>query len=394
MLGPGIPIGRIFGIRIYIDPSWIFIFLLVTWNLAAGALAVVHPEWGPTTIWLVAIVASLLFFGSVLAHELAHSLVARSQGVPVRRITLFMFGGVADIEREPPSPRAEFLITVVGPLTSLVIGIICLLIGTAIAGISNLSIYDPEGLLAQLNPLSTILLWLGPINIVLAVFNLVPGFPLDGGRILRSIIWAISNNLRLATRIASLIGQAIGWLMILAGVAMIFGAHIPFFGTGLVSGLWLIFIGWFLSSAASQSYRQLVIHHILEGVPVNRIMRTDIPTASPYMTIEDLVRLLLINSDERSFPVVEDGKLVGLVCIEDLKKVAREEWPIVPVSRIMTPKDKLVTIGPNDDLAKAFEQLARIDVNQLPVVVGDTLVGLLRRRDLLRWLQIHAQIAR
>lgn len=305
-----------------------------------------------------------------------------------------MFGGVADIEREPPSPRAEFLITVVGPLTSLVLGIVFLVIGTAIAGISNLSIYNPEGLLAQLNPLSTIFLWLGPINIVLAVFNLVPGFPLDGGRILRSIIWAISNNLRLATRIASFIGQAIGWLMILAGVAMIFGAHIPFFGTGLVSGLWLIFIGWFLSSAASQSYRQLVIHHILEGVPVNRIMRTDIPTASPYMTIEDLVRLLLINSDERSFPVVEDDRLVGLVCIEDLKKVAREEWPIVPVSRIMTPRDKLITIGPNDDLAKAFEQLARIDVNQLPVVVGDTLVGLLRRRDLLRWLQIHSQIAR
>ena len=224
-------------------------------------------------MWSTAVAAALLFFVSVLLHELAHSLVAQSQGVPVRSITLFLFGGVSDIQREPPSPRAEFLITIVGPITSFVIGVILSLLAGINANLLD-TMAGSSSAMAGLSPLSTMLLWLGSINILLAVFNLIPGFPLDGGRVLRSILWAISGNLRRATRWASGVGQAVAWLFIFAGIMMVFGTDIPFLGTGLINGLWLAFIGWFLNSAALQSYRQVVIHDMLHGVPVARIMRS------------------------------------------------------------------------------------------------------------------------
>lgn len=389
----GIHVGRILGIDIYVDWSWIFIFLLVMWNLAAGMFPELHPQWGPALTWGTAFVASLLFFASVLAHELSHSLVARSQGIPVRNITLFLFGGVSNIQREPPSPAAEFVMAIVGPLTSVVLGVIFLLLSGATAAGLDVIMGNPIGALAPLDPLSTLLLWLGPINILLGIFNLIPGFPLDGGRVLRSVLWAITKNLRVATRWAAWVGQAVAWLFIVAGISMVFGVSIPILGTGFVGGLWLAFIGWFLNNAAMQSYQQVVVQDLLEGVPVAQLMRANAPTVPPGIPVSALVHDHIMGTDERSFPVIENNRLVGLVCIEDVRKAPRQQWDTTTVSQIMTPANQLTVATPREDAGEALNDLARRDVNQLPVVENGLLVGMLRRRDIVRWLQLHSEMS-
>ncbi|MGE5140000.1 MAG: site-2 protease family protein [Rudaea sp.] len=389
----GFKIGRVFGINIYVDWSWIFIFLLVTGNLGLGVFPQLHPDWGPLLVWGTAVLASLLFFGSVLAHELAHSVVAKSHGIPVRNITLFLFGGVSNIQREPPSPGTEFFMAIVGPLTSIILGIIFLLLGGASLGLLATAITNPLASIQHLGPVATLLLWLGPINILLGVFNLIPGFPLDGGRVLRSILWAITRNLRAATQWAAWVGQLVAWLFIAGGIAMIFGLSIPFFGTGFISGLWLAFIGWFLQNAATQSYQQLVVQDLLEGVHVDQLMRANATTVPPNIPVSALVHDYLMGTDEQAFPVVEGDCLVGLVCLEDVRKVPHDEWDRTQVSQIMTPADKLAIASPREDASEALTQLAGRDVGQVPVVQDCHLVGMLRRRDILRWLQLHSQLA-
>jgi Zn-dependent protease/predicted transcriptional regulator len=386
----GFSIGRIFGIDIRIDWSWLFIFVLVTWNLAV-VFGQVHTNWATWLTWGIAVVAALLFFASVLAHELAHSLVARAQGVPVRSITLFLFGGVSSIERDPSSARNEFVMAFVGPLTSIVVGIVLLLIAGAGAGSISANVTDPTQALAQLSPLTTLLMWLGSVNVFVGLFNLVPGFPLDGGRVVRSILWAVTDNLRNATRWASALGQLIAWLMIVAGIAMVFGVQIPFFGTGL-GGLWLAFIGWFLNSASAQSYRQLVVHDILDGVAVSRMMRTAPPTVPPDCSVSSLVHEHIMGHDDHAFPVTEDGRLIGLVTLEDVRHTSREAWEMTTVREIMTPADKLVVVSPEADAAEALTKLTERDVGQLPVTRDHQLLGLLRRQDLVNWLQLHAEL--
>lgn len=385
----GFRLVRLFGIQIRIDWSWLLILLLVTWSLGSS-FGQAHPAWGAGVVWGTALFAALLFFTSVLLHELAHSLVARARGIPVQSITLFLFGGVSSIQHDPDSPGAEFVMAIVGPLTSLVLGAILLMIAaphvqTVAAAGSALQ------RLARLGPLPTILLWLGTINVVLGVFNMIPGFPLDGGRVLRSILWGISGNLRRATRWASWVGQGIAWLMIGAGIAMVFGVQIPYFGTGLLNGLWLAFIGWFLHNASSQSYQQIVVHDILEGASVERMMRPDPPTVPPESSLSSLVHDHVMGTDEAGFPVVEGDQLVGIVTIDDVRAIRREDWETTTVRDVMTPFEKLVTVAPNDDGAVALDRLTQNDVRQLPVVNGRLLVGLLRRRDVIRWLQAHAE---
>jgi Zn-dependent protease/predicted transcriptional regulator len=350
----GFRIGRIFGIDIRVDWSWLFIFVLVTWNLST-LFSQSHAGWTPTLVWGLSLFAALLFFASVLGHELAHSLVAKAQGVPVRNITLFMFGGVSNIQRDPESAWGEFWMALVGPLTSLILGGILLLIGG-------------RG------------------------FNLIPGFPLDGGRVLRSILWAISGNLRRATRWAAGVGQLIAWAMILAGIGMVFGLQIPFFGTGLVGGLWLAFIGWFLHTASAQSYQQLVVHDILEQVTVERIMRMDPPTVPANSSVSELVHDHVMGADDYGFPVLDGGRLAGIVTLDDVRKVARDTWDTVVVREIMTPANQLSTVSPAEDAAQALDKLVQNDVRQLPVMRGGELVGLLRRRDIVKWLQLHSEM--
>lgn len=387
----GFRLGRLFGIEVNVDWSLLFIFAFITWNLASG-FGAVHQDWSLALIWATALAAAILFFGSVLTHEFAHSLVARRQGVPVRSITLFLFGGVSNIQRQPRSPKEEFAITIVGPLTSFVLGAMFIALASIFSGNMANIVSQSEELLRDLGPVPTLLLWLGPINIVLGAFNLLPGFPLDGGRVVRSIFWAITENLRKATRWASYIGQGIAWLLIAGGFAMVFGAQIPLFGTGFINGLWLAFIGWFLHSAAAQSYQHVVIRDILEDVPIANMMRENTPTVTPDLNIEDLVHNFIMKSDEHSFPVIESETLVGLVSLEDVRSVPRELWNSKIVREIMTPRDELVVIDETVDAASAFERLRQRDLRQLPILSGSRMVGVLRRRDIIKWLQLHPEV--
>ncbi len=393
MFSSGFRLARLFGISVYIDWSWLFIFLLVLWNLAVGVFPQLHPFWTPAMDWLTALAAALLFFASVLAHELAHSIVAKARGLPVNRITLFLFGGVSNIEREPASPETEFLMAIVGPLTSLVLGVIFLFL----AGVSVLVAGGLGGggfsFLASIGPVPTLLLWLGPINIVLGMFNLIPGFPLDGGRVLRSILWALSHDLRRATRWASWTGQAVAWLLIVIGIAMIFGLQVPFFGTGLIGGIWLAFIGWFLNNAAIQSYRQVVLEDILAGISVASLMRPNAVSVPPNMTIHQLVYDYVMNTDERTFPVLDGDCLLGLVSLVDVRKIPREEWETTTVEHAMTPMEQLTVATPREQAAQALSDLASRDIRQIPVVQEGRLVGMLRRADVMRYLQLNTELA-
>ena len=386
----GFRVGRIFGINIRVDWSWLLIFFLTTWNLGT-AFSGLHPGWGPALSWGLGAVAALLFFASVLVHEMAHSLVAKSRGIPVRSITLHLFGGISNIQKEPDSPGSEFLMAILGPISSFAIGGGLLLIAVMLAGPAG-ALQDPNKILEGLGPVLTLLFWLGSVNVTVGAFNLIPGFPLDGGRVVRSILWAITKNLRRATRWASWMGRGIAWLMILAGIAMTFGVSIPFFGTGLGSGLWLTFIGWFLNNASTQSYRQVVIEDVLEDVPVERMMRTNPPTCSADCSVSRLVHDHIMQSDDQAFPIVEAGRLVGLVALEDVRKIPRDAWGETAVRQIMTPADGLVTASPDEDAAEALNKLMGRDVRQLPVVRDGELVGLLRRRDIIKWLQLRSEL--
>lgn len=390
----GFKVARIFGINVYVDWSWLLIFLLVTWNLAGAVFPSLHPSWGLDLNVAMGILASLLFFFSILLHELAHSLVARARGLPVRRITLFFFGGVSNIQREPPSPGTEFLMAIVGPLTSIVLGVLFLWLGSGRLPRLTTAPTNPMPFLRGLDPLSTMLVWLGPINIIIGLFNLIPAFPLDGGRVLRSIIWAISRNLRAATRWAAAIGQGFGWLLIIAGIAMAFGATLPVLGTGFINGLWFAFIGWFLINAAAQSYQQVLIEDLLEGVPVTRLMHEPAPAVSPDMPVSTLVYDHIMRGEERAFPVLDGGHLIGMVYAEDVRKVDRRDWDKTRVKDVMVPETDLEELTPRQDAMEAFQKMASREMRQMPVVQNGELVGMLRRSDILRWLKVQSEMMR
>ncbi len=383
----GFHLGRLFGVRIVVDWSLFIIIWLVTISLASGTFPAWHPDWSVGLRWGVAVAAALLFFGSVLLHELSHALVGRAFGMNIRNITLFLFGGVAHLEGEPETPRAEFLMAIVGPLVSIGLGILFLVIGAWLAGGPA---GDPAEVMRNLGPAATLLFWLGPINLFVGLFNLLPGFPLDGGRVLRAFLWRVTGDLERATLWATRAGQVLGMLLVFAGIAMAFGFYVPFFGTGLVTGLWLGLIGWFLGSAAAASYRQLVVSNLLEGIPVRRLMRPDVDVVAPDLPLIRLVDEHLMRNDQRAFPVVESGRLVGLVCLEDVRKVPRDAWQDARVGEVMTPTAALSVVTPDDEINQALRLLARRDVEQLPVVTDGQLVGVLRGRDIFRWLELQA----
>ncbi len=385
----GFRLGRLFGVRIDLDWSLFIIIWLVTVSLAAGTFPAWHPDWSPGLRWGVALVAALLFFGSVLLHELSHALVGRAFGMNIHNITLFIFGGVANLEREPETPRAEFLMAIVGPLVSIGLGVLFMLIGAWLAEGPAADPTDPTGLMRGLGPGATLLFWLGPINLLVGVFNLLPGFPLDGGRVLRAFLWRVTGDLERATLWAARAGQLLGMLLVFTGIAMAFGADIPFFGTGIVTGVWLGFIGWFLASAAAASYRQLVASHLLAGIPVRRLMRPDVDAVTPGLPLVRFVDEHLMRSDQRAFPVLESGHLVGLVCLEDVRKVPRTAWQDAQVGDVMTPGAALAVVTPDEPIDEAMRALGRRDVEQLPVVSDGRLVGVLRRRDIFRWLELQ-----
>lgn len=389
-MNSGFRLGKIAGINIHIDWSWLLIFALVSWSLATSFSAA-HPDWSIFLRWGLAVVAALLFFTSILLHELAHSLVARYRGIPVRRITLFIFGGVSNIQKEPDSPFSEFLITVVGPLTSFILGVIFLVLGAGTFALGNTISTDLTLALASFGPLSTILLWLGSVNILIALFNLIPGFPLDGGRIVRSILWAVTDDLTKATRWASYLGQAVAWVLMLVGVSMMFGVDIPILGTGFVNGIWMLFIGWFLQNAAIQSYQRVVIQDVLEDIPVKRLMNQDVPTVDADLTVQALIDNHILKSDHQAFVALDGEKMVGLVTFDDVRKVDSEARHSTLVRDVMTPSAKLLVVAPEEGVSDAFNRLQSGNIRQLPVVSGDGIVGLLRRKDIVRWLQLQSR---
>jgi Zn-dependent protease/predicted transcriptional regulator len=381
-------LGRLFGIDIVVDWSWAFVVLLMSWNLTTVFLRW-HPTWTLGASFFLAVVAVVLFFASVLAHELAHALVAGSFGVRVREIRLFLFGGVANLDREPPSAGAEFWTAIVGPLVSFGLGVAFVAATAALMLPADIDPTRPWETLARLGPIATIVFWLGPVNLIVGVFNLIPGFPLDGGRVLRAILWRATGDLRRATRASSSVGRGIGWIFIMMGIAMVFGAKIPFFGQGPVSGMWLAFIGWFLSSAAERSYTALLVQDVLTGVRVSMIMRRSGWTVPAETTVSSLVNDWFMRSSERCFPVLEDGRIAGVVCMSDVRNLPRESWSRAPVTAIMTPTERLAVASPDEDAASALRKLGERDVDQLPVLDGDRLVGMFTRAEVARWLELH-----
>ena len=385
----GLRIFRLFGIDIRIDWSWLLILLLVTWNLTTS-FSQFHPDWSTPLTILISIIAAVLFFASVLLHELAHSLVAKSHGISVSNITLYLFGGAANIKEEPKSPGSEFLMAILGPLTSIILGVVLLFISGVGPTLQNIEDLQPNKILQSFSAIKTLAVWLGSVNVFLGLFNLLPGFPLDGGRILRSIFWSITDNLRTATRWASYFGQGVAWLLITSGIAMIFGLQIPLLGGGLVSGVWIILIGWFLNNAGIRSYQQLVIRDVLEDVLVRQMTKRNPPEVPADITIDALIEEHIMQTDDHAFPVMENGQLVGIVCLDDVRRVQRSERSTKVVADIMTPKPKLITLSPEDSANEALSLISQNSIRQIVVMDGQEFYGLLRRRDIVRFLQIQS----
>ena len=361
-------LGKIAGIEISIHVSWLIIVVLLTWSLATGWFPALYPGWSTLAYWAVALLATLLLFASVLAHELAHSLVARWRGLPVNSITLFIFGGVSNIEQEPKSPGVEFQMSIVGPLTSLLIG-----------GLSFLLLLAMQG---GTSPLAAILGYLGLANILLGLFNLVPAFPLDGGRVLRSIVWKLSGSLRTATRAATFAGQGIAYLMILAGFWLIFGGDI-------LDGIWLGLIGWFLLSGAQSANSQAMLEAMFKGVTVGKVMNTSPVTVPANISLQKLVDEFLLPHGWRSAFVMQVDRLAGLITLGDIRHVPRDEWGQTLVGLAMIPLEKLHVVAPQQSLNEVLPLMVARDVNQVPVVEDGHLVGVLSREDIVRFLEIR-----
>jgi Zn-dependent protease/CBS domain-containing protein len=384
----GVRAGTVAGIEVRLDWSLIVIFWLILVNLATGTFASHHPDWSPGLRWGTGAVAAVLFLLSILAHELAHALVGRAQGVEIAGITLFMFGGVARTKTEPRSAWRELLMTVVGPLTSLLIGVAAWLLGNHLApSAPDVDVTEPFRRSGALGPLGTLLLWLGPVNIVLGVFNLVPAFPLDGGRVLRAALWAATGDLRKATRWAAGLGRVFAMAFVLAGIGMVLGLRVPFLGSGLLPGLWIAFIGWFLQRASAASYARVMVEDLLQHARVADLMqRESLLTVPPDLPVDAFVQERLIDADQQSFPVAEGERFLGMITRAEVRRLPREDWGETKVRDIMTGSSALALTAPDEEATAAVEKLAARGVEQLPVVEGERLVGLLRRRDLARWL--------
>lgn len=370
-----IKLGRVFGVEIGLHYSWFLIALLITLSLAAQ-FSLNNPDWSDSLRWGLAITTALLFFAAIVAHELSHALVARLRGLPVRSITLFALGGVAQIEKEAPDAKTEFWMGIVGPITSLVIGGICLSIALALG-------WTPPGFPSR--PLPAMLMWLGYINIMLAVFNMIPGFPLDGGRVLRGILWWLTGDAKRATTIAARVGQFIAFGFIVLGLVRFFG------GAGF-GGLWIAFIGWFLLSASRESYAQVAITEGLRGVRVADVMARDYPTVDGNSNLQTFVEEHLVRTGRRCFVVTLNGRAEGMITPNEVSHLERARWPYTTVAEVMRPLDQVRTVAPDAPVNDALEIMAREDLNQLPVVAAGELAGVVSRGHVLQLLQTRAEL--
>ena len=370
-MGSSIKLGRILGIDVGFHWSWIFIFFFVTWSFATGVFEEFYPQWSDAQRWIGGAFVAGIFFLSVLAHELSHAIVSNRNGLPVRSITLFIFGGVANLSKEPDTAGLEFRIAIVGPLTSLALGVIFAAIWFAVRPASD----GLAGISANL----------ALINASLAVFNMLPGFPLDGGRVFRSIVWARNKNRLRATRTAARTGEWIAYGIMGIGIAY------TYFG-GIFNGLWFLFIGFFLRNASSASYEQLVIESTLSGISVRDVMQTDLRQVPPDLMVEELVHEHMLRHSGRCFAVMAAGDFAGIITLTDVRNVPRDLWATTSVYRAMTPANRLHTVDPSANLAQVLHLMGEHDVNQLPVVRGRELVGILHRGDIMRYIQVRRDL--
>jgi Zn-dependent protease/predicted transcriptional regulator len=370
-----IKLGRISGIEIGLHYSWFIVAALIVFSLGEH-FRQVNPNWGTGQIWIAALVTAALFFVSLLLHELAHSLVAQARGLKVTAITLFALGGVSQIQDDATDAKTEFRVAIAGPIASLIIGFGCLAIAL---GLGWQRSTEPQTAAAG------VLVWLGYINIALAVFNMIPGFPLDGGRVLRAIVWTVTKNADRSTRIAAGVGQVVAFLFILDGIWQFFS------GAGF-GGLWIAFIGWFLMDAAKASYAEVGIRAALRGVRVSEVMSRDCTIVSPRMSLQEFVNSYLLRAGERCFAVEDEGHFVGLITPRDVGSIPRDRWDKTSVREAMRPLRELHLITPDTPVLDALRLVASNDVNQLPVVVNGTLQGVVSRSQLVQLLQVRSEL--
>ncbi len=365
-----IPLGRIFGIEIGLDYSWFVIFALLTWMLATSYYPGEFKTWSPLVYWLTGAVTAVMLFASVLLHELGHSVVALRYGIPVRSITLFIFGGIAQIGAEPPSARAEFFIAIAGPLVSLALAVL---------------FYALQPLLSGAEPLLGLAKYLAYINTALVLFNLIPGYPLDGGRVFRAIMWAITGNMARSTLVAANVGRFFAFLFIFAGTWQIFSGN-------LGGGLWIALIGWFLDNAASVQILQVTLQGLLTGHRVSQAMNTRFAVIPENLTLQQLVDEHILSSGQRSFLVNRGEATVGMMTLHRVKEVPRREWTAKTVAEVMLPFEQLICVDPDTELWPALQKMDRDGVNQVPVVRDRRVVGMLSREDAITFLRTIQEV--
>ena len=370
-MGSSFKIGKIAGVEIGVHWSWLIIFVLITWSFASGILEEFFPQWSETRRWIVGVIVAGIFFASILAHELSHSLVAKAKGFEVKGITLFVFGGVTNLGREAKTAGEEFIIAIVGPLMSLAVG--------AVFAVLWVALRNPAPDVAAIAG------YLAFINGVIAAFNMLPGFPLDGGRVFRSLVWMRNRNQLRATRTASRVGEFVAYALMAAGaVQFLFGLT--------VGGIWMVLIGIFLRGASSSSYEQLLTETALEGVSAGQVARTDFAPISPEMTVAELVDSHMLAGHGRCYPVMAGQELLGLISLTDIRDLAREEWPVLSVYRAMTPFERLRVVAPQEAAGAVLQLMGEADVNQVPVVEGRRLLGIVSRADILRLIQMRREV--
>ena len=370
-----IKLGTIHGIEIGLHYSWFIMAALIAFSLGEH-FRQVNRNWSPAEVWIAALFTAVLFFVTLLLHELAHSLVAQARGLKVKAITLFALGGVSQIEEDAADAKTEFWVAIAGPIASLIIGFGCVAIAAALG-------WRPSAE-PRTGP-TAVLVWLGYINVGLGLFNLIPGFPLDGGRVFRAIVWAITKNADRSTRIAARVGQVVAFLFILAGLWSFFG------GAGL-NGLWTAFIGWFLMDAATSSYSQVDVAAAFRGMRVSDVMSRDCAMVNRGMSLQEFVDTYVLKTGQRCFAVEDHGRFVGLITLRDVGAVPREHWESTTVREAMRPIEALQVITPETQVLDALKLMAGNDINQLPVVADGTLQGVVSRSHLMQLLQARSDL--
>jgi Zn-dependent protease len=363
----------LFGFEVRVDLSWLFLAVLVTWSLAAAVFPPYYPDLPRSTYWSMGVAGAAGLFFSIIFHEMCHSLVARHYGLPMTGITLFLFGGVAEMSDEPASPSVEFLMAVAGPISSFVLAFAFYLLN-----LGSESLGLPVGL-------TGVLYYLGFINLILAVFNLVPAFPLDGGRMLRAALWYWTGNLRWATRLASRIGNGFGILLMILGVVNVLQGNV-------IPGMWWFLIGMFVRGAASMSYQQVLIRQGFEGVPVRRVMTETAVSVPPSLSLADLVHDYFYQHYHKTFPVVDAGRIVGIVSVRNVKPVPRERWGEARVADVMAPLSAENSIRPDANALDALQLMTRTGNSRLVVVAGNALVGIVSLKDLMNYLFLKLEL--